>query len=177
MANTALGGKVVCGKSALCHFKVMANISFGFMLPLAVMATALTAFGDPTSRDWGAADGYVNVASNWENSTPPQSGEMAFFSSMNGLSQTVRFPVGGWTDSGVYYRTAKDLSDGFTLTFDAMGSWWTFGAGTYPSTWQVFTMCTGPNGSANYPHILEVNIANTTAAKPVFKLTDGSRAA
>lgn len=173
MANTALGGKVVCGKSALCHFKVMANISFGFMLPLAVMATALTAFGDPTSRDWGAADGYVNVASNWENSTPPQSGEMAFFSSMNGLSQTVRFPVGGWTDSGVYYRTAKDLSDGFTLTFDAMGSWWTFGAGTYPSTWQVFTMCTGPNGSANYPHILEVNIANTTAAKPVFKLTDG----
>ena len=143
----------------------------GLLMILAMIAAEV--FGDPTSRNWIVADGYVDVASNWQDATPPSSGEMAFFSSQNGLSQTVRFPAGGWTDSGIYYRTAGDLSNGYSLTFDAIGSWWLFGAGAYPGNWQVFTMCAGPSG-ANYPHILEVDIATNTAAKPVFKLTDGA---
>lgn len=140
-------------------------------LTLAVSAIALTAFSDPPARNWIVADGYVDAQSSWSGATLPSSGEMAVFSSTDGQSHTVRFPAGGWTDSGIYYRTTRNLTS-YDLTFDAIGSWWTFGAGTYPGNWQVFTMCAGDSGTS-YPHILEVDIKSATAAKPVFKLTDG----
>ncbi|MBQ7189386.1 MAG: hypothetical protein IJR99_08235 [Kiritimatiellae bacterium] len=129
------------------------------------------------TRNWSAADGFVDVATNWNGNIPPTqgsgstAGDTAYFTGSG--NKTVRFPSGGWTDTGIYYF-AKDIAAGNTLTFDATGTWWLLGPGTYPAYWQIFTMCGGPSG-VSYPHILEVrfNSESPTTSYPVFKLTDG----
>ena len=138
---------------------------------------AAAAWGaNPTERRWVAADGRVDEASCWNGRVLPAqgsaaaAGEMAFFTGAG--DWTVRFPAGGWTDTGVYYFS-KDLDDGSTLTFDATGTSWTFGAGKYFSNWQVFTLSGGAT-TAQYPHILQVTLTgNGQSGEPVFTLTDG----
>ncbi len=130
---------------------------------------------NPTQRNWVVDDGYVDAATSWENGVLPAqgtanaSGEMAYFTGSG--DKTVRFPASGWTDTGIYYF-AKELDDGTTLTFDATGTVWTFGAGKYFSNWQVFTLC-GGGGHVGYPHILQVSLSSATASESVFTLTDG----
>ncbi len=120
-------------------------------------------------------DGYIDAATSWKDGVLPAqgtadtSGEMAYFTGSG--DKTVRFPASGWTDRGIYYF-ARELADGSALTFDATGTTWTFGAGKYFSSWQVFTLC-GGGGHVSYPHILQVTLSSATASESVFTLTDG----
>ncbi|MGN0852502.1 MAG: hypothetical protein ACI4Q3_03900 [Kiritimatiellia bacterium] len=133
---------------------------------------------DPAARKWCVAEGFVDAASSWEGATPPAqgtasaAGEMAYFTGSG--DKTVRFPADGWTDAGVYYL-ARDLADGATLTFDASGTSWTFGAGQYFSNWQILTLCGPGYGGVSYPYLLEVRFTTSASAAtaPVFTLSDG----